>query len=31
MRHEREKRTYLRHGRELLGWAIFVGWKPAAS
>ena len=21
------KRTYLRHGRELLGWAIFVGWK----
>lgn len=31
LRHEREKRTYLRHGRELLGWAIFVGWKPAAS
>jgi SAM-dependent methyltransferase len=27
-RHEREKRTYLRHGREHLGWAIFVGWKP---
>jgi predicted O-methyltransferase YrrM len=26
-RHERSKRTYLRHGRELLGWAIFVGWK----
>jgi SAM-dependent methyltransferase len=26
-RHEREKRTYLRHGREYLGWAIFVGWK----
>ena len=26
-RHEREKRTYLRHGRELLGWAIFLGWK----
>jgi cyclopropane fatty-acyl-phospholipid synthase-like methyltransferase len=26
-RHERQKRTYLRHGRELLGWAIFVGWK----
>jgi SAM-dependent methyltransferase len=26
-RHEREKRTYLRYGRELLGWAIFVGWK----
>jgi SAM-dependent methyltransferase len=28
-RHEREKRTYLRHGREYLGWAIFVGWKRA--
>jgi SAM-dependent methyltransferase len=27
-RHERHKRTYLRHGRDLLGWAIFVGWKP---
>jgi hypothetical protein len=26
-RHERWKRTYLRHGRELVGWAIFVGWK----
>ena len=26
-RHEREKRTYLRHGRDHLGWAIFVGWK----
>ena len=26
-RYEREKRTYLRYGRELLGWAIFVGWK----
>jgi SAM-dependent methyltransferase len=25
--HEREKRTYLRHGRDHLGWAIFVGWK----
>ena len=25
--HERSKRTYLRHGRELMGWAIFVGWK----
>jgi SAM-dependent methyltransferase len=25
--HERWKRTYLRHGREYLGWAIFVGWK----
>jgi len=28
-RHERHKRTYLRHGRELVGWAIFVGRKPA--
>ena len=28
-RHERHKRTYLRHGRELLGWAIFVGRKAA--
>ena len=27
-RHERYKRTYLRHGREYLGWAIFVAWKP---
>jgi SAM-dependent methyltransferase len=27
--HERWKHTYLRHGREYLGWAIFVGWKPA--
>jgi len=26
-RHERWKRTYLRHGRDCLGWAIFVGWK----
>jgi SAM-dependent methyltransferase len=26
-RHEREKRAYLRHGREYLGWAIFVGGK----
>jgi SAM-dependent methyltransferase len=26
-RHELHKRTYLRYGRELLGWAIFVGWK----
>jgi hypothetical protein len=25
---ERRKRTYLRHGREYVGWAIFVGWKP---
>jgi hypothetical protein len=21
------KRTYLRYGRDFLGWAIFVGWK----
>jgi hypothetical protein len=28
-RHERYKETYLRHGREHLGWAIFVGWKAA--
>ena len=27
-RHDRYKRTYLRYGRDLLGWAIFVGWKP---
>ena len=26
-RHERSKRIYLRYGRDLLGWAIFVGWK----
>jgi SAM-dependent methyltransferase len=26
-RHERWKWTYLRHGRDVLGWAIFVGWK----
>ena len=26
-RHEEHKRTYLRHGRDHLGWAIFVGWK----
>ena len=26
-RHETSKRTYLRHGREHLGWAVFVGWK----
>ncbi len=26
-RHERAKRTYLRYGRELVGWAMFVGWK----
>ena len=28
-RHDRYKRTYLRHGRELVGWAIFVGRKPS--
>jgi SAM-dependent methyltransferase len=27
-RHEHWKRTYLKHGRDHLGWAIFVGWKP---
>ena len=27
VRHDRDKQTYLRFGRELLGWAIFVGWK----
>ncbi len=27
-RHEDYKRSYLRYGRDLLGWAIFVGWKP---
>jgi cyclopropane fatty-acyl-phospholipid synthase-like methyltransferase len=26
-RHELYKRTYLRYGRDQLGWAIFVGWK----
>lgn len=26
-RHTREKHTYLRYGRDFLGWAIFVGWK----
>jgi hypothetical protein len=26
--HERSKRTYLRYGRELLGWALFAGRKP---
>jgi SAM-dependent methyltransferase len=26
-RHERDKRVYLQHGRDVLGWAIFVGWK----
>ena len=29
-RHECHKRTYLRHGRDLLGWAIFVGCRKAA-
>ena len=27
-RHAGHKRTYLRHGREHLGWAIFIGRKP---
>jgi hypothetical protein len=26
-RHEQYKRNYLRHQREHLGWAIFVGWE----
>ena len=26
-RHEHHKRNYLRHQRDYLGWAIFVGWK----
>jgi predicted O-methyltransferase YrrM len=26
-RHELYKATYLRHGRDHLGWAIFIGWK----
>jgi hypothetical protein len=26
-RHEQAKWTYLRHGRDVLGWAVFVGWK----
>ena len=29
-RHERYKSDYLRYGRDLLGWAILVGWKPPA-
>jgi SAM-dependent methyltransferase len=28
--HDGYKRTYLRYGRDYLGWAIFVGWKPPA-
>lgn len=28
--HERSKRTYLRYGRDYLGWAVFVGWKPSS-
>jgi hypothetical protein len=27
-RHRQHKRTYLRHGRDYLGWAIFVCRKP---
>ena len=26
-RHERRKHVYLHHGRDVLGWAIYVGWK----
>ncbi|HWM13457.1 MAG TPA: hypothetical protein VNO56_03175, partial [Gaiellaceae bacterium] len=29
-RHERYKRTYVRYGRDYLGWAIFVGRKSTA-
>jgi hypothetical protein len=29
--HEHGKRAYLRHGREVLGWAIFVCRVPAQS
>jgi cyclopropane fatty-acyl-phospholipid synthase-like methyltransferase len=29
-RHELYKHTYLRYGRDHLGWAIFVGWKRPA-
>ena len=29
-RHERAKHTYLRYGRDHLGWAIFIGWKRPA-
>jgi hypothetical protein len=25
--HETFKRSYLQHGREYVGWAMFVGWK----
>jgi hypothetical protein len=25
--YERSKHTYLRHGRDFLGWAMFVGWR----
>ena len=27
VRHESYKRTYVRYGRDYLGWALFVGWK----
>jgi predicted O-methyltransferase YrrM len=30
-RHERAKRVYLRHGRDVLGWAILVGWKRPSA
>jgi hypothetical protein len=26
--HERARRAYLEYGRELLGWAMLVAWKP---
>ena len=29
-RHGRAKHTYLRYGRDHLGWAIFIGWKRPA-
>jgi SAM-dependent methyltransferase len=29
-RYEGNKRTHLRHRRDVLGWAIFVGWKQPA-
>lgn len=29
-RHERYRHDYLRYGRDLLGWAILVGWKRPA-
>ena len=26
-RHERHKRSYVRYGRDYVGWAVFVGWR----